>query len=129
MYKRQGKKSARARVCVCVCAFLFSVCPSPLGCKAHSRKSRRQPPTPAPCFFVYVRVLVWFKFGGEQEAPYADGCSQIEILQTLKEHGGSGLLPLGTEDRPALSEAFVGFVADCLRVKPEVRCVCVCVFL
>lgn len=57
---------------------------------------------------------------GEQEAPYADGCSQIEILQTLKEHGGSGLLPSGTEDRVPLSEAFVAFVGDCLRVNPEV---------
>ncbi|CAN0376689.1 unnamed protein product, partial [Hapterophycus canaliculatus] len=56
-----------------------------------------------------------------QEAPYADGCSQIEILQTLKEHGGSGLLPSGPQDRAPLSEAFVGFVGDCLRVKPEDR--------
>lgn len=59
-------------------------------------------------------------YAREQEAPYADGCSQIEILQTLKEHGGSGLLPSGTADRAPLSDAFVGFVADCLRVKPEV---------
>lgn len=62
----------------------------------------------------------------EQEAPYADGCSQIEILQTLKEHGGSGLLPSGTADRARLSDAFVGFVADCLRVKPEVSFLIVC---
>ena len=56
----------------------------------------------------------------EKEAPYADGCSQIEILQTLKEHGGSGLLPTGAENRAPLSEAFVGFVEDCLKVNPEV---------
>lgn len=65
-------------------------------------------------------AITWYGVR-EQEAPYADGCSQIEILQTLKEHGGSGLLPTVTEDRAPLSEAFVGFVSDCLRVKPEVR--------
>ncbi|CAN0023811.1 unnamed protein product [Ectocarpus sp. 12 AP-2014] len=65
--------------------------------------------------------LVMIECVTQQEAPYADGCSQIEILQTLKEHGGSGLLPSGTEDRVPLSDAFVGFVGDCLRVNPEDR--------
>lgn len=57
----------------------------------------------------------------EKEAPYADGCSQIEILQTLKEHGGNGLLPSSLENRAPLSDAFVNFVSDCLKVVPEVR--------
>lgn len=74
--------------------------------------------SPFRLFFFFSRIFLFSR--REQEAPYADGCSQIEILQTLKEHGGSGLLPSGSEDRAPLSEAFVGFVADCLRVKPEV---------
>ncbi|CAN0431291.1 unnamed protein product, partial [Discosporangium mesarthrocarpum] len=55
-----------------------------------------------------------------QEAPYADGYSQIEILQTLKEHGGVGLLP-STSNREELSPAFMDFVKCCLRQTPEVR--------